>query len=371
MHVVRFFPIGNADSCLIELENGRRALFDFADMRNADDQYDKRCDLEKELRDCLDGAKSIDVVAFTHLDTDHCARAKEVFHLEHAKKYQGDARIKIETMWVPATAILEEGVKGQARTLRSEARHRFIEGKGIRVFGRAEKLDQFLIDRDIDPKTRRNLISDAGTLCPEFNIGHDGVEFFVHSPFAETCGDSVEYRNGSAIFMQATFVVGGRKTKMILSADVPHEVIDDIVRITRYHKNDHRLEWDINNVPHHSSYLSLAEDKGKDKTVPVERLKWLYEEQGQSGGLLVSTSKPIPTNDDDKQPPHRQAANYYKDVVSDLGGEWLVTMEHPDKNKPKPLVIEIGATGSKRRKIAAAGAATVLGGAAPRAGRLR
>ncbi|MEJ8629510.1 hypothetical protein P0F65_06060 [Sphingomonas sp. I4] len=46
-------------------------------------------------------------------------------------------------------------------------------------------------------------------------------------------------------------------------------------------------------------------------------------------------------------------------------------MEHPDKNKPKPLVIEIGATGSKRRKIAAAGAATVLGGAAPRAGRLQ
>ena len=120
MHVVRFFPIGNADTCLIELENGRRALFDFADMRNPDDQYDLRCDLEKELRDCLDGAKSIDVVAFTHLDTDHCSRAKEVFHLEHAKKYQGGDRIKIETMWVPATAILEEGVKDQARTLRTE-----------------------------------------------------------------------------------------------------------------------------------------------------------------------------------------------------------------------------------------------------------
>ena len=46
-----FFPIGNADTCLIELSNGRRVLFDFADMRNADDQYDLRCDLEKELRD--------------------------------------------------------------------------------------------------------------------------------------------------------------------------------------------------------------------------------------------------------------------------------------------------------------------------------
>lgn len=366
MHVVRFFPIGNADTCLIELENGRRALFDFADMRNPDNQYDLRCDLEQELRSCLGDNKEIDVVAFTHLDTDHCARSKEVFHLEHALKYQGDDRIKIKTMWVPATAILEEGTKGQARTLRAEARYRFKQGEGIRVFGRPEKLDQFLVDNGIDPAKRRNLISDAGTLCPEFNIGHDGVEFFVHSPFAETCGDTVEYRNGSALFMQATFEVGGRKTKLILSADVPHEVIDDIVRITQYHKNDERLEWDINNVPHHSSYLSLSDEKGKDKTTPVDRLKWLYEAQGQPGGLLISTSDPVPS-DDTIQPPHRQAANYYKQVVSDLNGEWIVSMEHPSKTKPKPIVIEIGSDGSKLLKVAG-GAAMLLGNAAPRAG---
>lgn len=159
MHVVRFFNIGNADSCLIELENGRRSLFDFADMRSKGDVADKRCDLEAELRQCLGDDQEIDVVAFTHLDTDHCHRAKEVFHLEHAAKYQGGDRIKIKTMWVPATAILEPGVTGQARTLRAEARHRFLEGKGIRVFSRPDALDQFLKDRGIDPAKRRNLIS--------------------------------------------------------------------------------------------------------------------------------------------------------------------------------------------------------------------
>lgn len=367
MHVVRFFPIGNADTCLIELENGRRALFDFADMRNPDNQDDLRCDLEQELRDCLGEDQEIDVVAFTHLDTDHCARAKEVFHLEYAEKYQGEGRIKIKTMWVPATAILEEGTKGQARTLRSEARHRFKEGKGIRVFGRPEKLDQFLIDNDIEPAKRRNMISDAGTLCPEFNLEHDGIEFFVHSPFAETCGDTVEYRNGSALFMQATFEVDGRQTKMILSADVPHKVIDDIVRITQYHKNDERLEWDINNVPHHSSYLSLSDEKGEEKTTPVDRLKWLYEAQGQAGGRLISTSDPVP-GEDTIQPPHRQAANYYKQVAKDLDGEWIVSMEYPSKTKPKPIVIEIGGSGSKVRKLAG-GASVLIGNAAPRAGR--
>lgn len=367
MHTFTFFPIGNADTCLIELENGRRALFDFADMRNADDEEDKRCDLEKELRDRLGDDKEIDVVAFTHLDTDHCKRAKEVFWLEHAEKYQDNDRIKIKTMWVPATAILEEGVKGQARALRAEARHRFIEGKGIRVFGRPDALDDFLKERDIDPAKRRNLISDAGTLCPEFNLAHDGAEFFVLAPFAEHCEDDTYKRNDTAIFMQATFQVGDRLSRLILSADVGHEVIDDIIRITRKKGHGDRLIWDVNNVPHHTSYLSLAAEKGKDKTEPGERLKWLYETQGQKGGLLVSTSCPIPDDDESDQPPHRQAANYYKGVAKDLGGEFLITMEHPGKVKPRPLVIEIGSKGYSVVKTAG-GSAAIIGNAAPRAG---
>ena len=269
-------------------------------------------------------------------------------------------------MWVPATAILEEGVKGQARTLRAEARHRFIEGEGIRVFGYPDALDDFLIERGIEPAKRRNLISDAGTLCPEFNLEVDGVEFFVLSPFAEHCESETVVRNDSALFMQATFEVDGQQTRLILSADVGHAVIDDIVRVTRDHGHDDRLLWDINNVPHHSSYTSLADDKGDEKTEPGERLKWLYEEQGQTGGLLVSTSCPI-ANEDTVQPPHRQAANYYKQVASDLDGEYLVTMAHPTERKPKPITVEIGSKGYVVVK-SAGGAAAIISSAGTRAG---
>lgn len=366
MHTVRFFPIGNADTCLITLENGRRALFDFADMRDLNDPLDKRCDLEKELRTCLGGDKEIEAVAFTHLDKDHCNRAKDVFWLEHAAKYQDDGRIRIKTMWVPAAAVLEEGVKGQARTLRAEARHRFLEGKGIRVFSRPDQLDQFLIDRGIDPAKRRNLISDAGTLCPEFNLQQDGVEFFVHSPFAERCDEKLIVRNASALFMQATFQVGGRATRLILPADLDHAIIEAIVRVTRHYKNDHRLAWDINNVAHHSSYLSLAAEKGEEVTEPGAGLKWLYEKQGQGRGLLVSTSDTIPIKDTD-QPPHRQAAAYYKRVAKALNGQYLVTMDHPSAGKPEPLVIEIGGDGYTIRKKSG-GSAAIISGAAPRAG---
>ena len=366
MHLVRFFPIGNADTCLIELDNGRKILFDFADVANPDDPTDKRCDLEKEIREILGDNRTIDVVAFSHLDRDHCHRAKDIFYLEHALKYQDDSRIRIKTLWIPAHAVLEVGIEGQARTLRAEARYRFLKGEGVRVFSRPQELDDFLIKNDIDPAKRRNLISDAGTLCPEFNKMHDGVEFFVHSPFAKRDQENVvRVRNNDALFMQATFEVDGSQTKLVLAADVNHEVIDDIVGVTKYHGRKERLEWDINNIPHHCSYLSLSSEKGKDKTEPSEASKWLYEECGQHGGLLVSTSKPIPSNDEDVQPPHRQAAAYYKDVARKIGGQWLVSMEHPSAFKPVPIVIEIGGYGYKVRKIATN---VVITTPAPRAG---
>ena len=368
MHTVSFFPIGNADSCLIELENGRRALFDFADMRDPKDPADKRCDLPREVRDRLDGDKQIDVVAFTHLDTDHCKGAKEFFHLDHATKYQGGDRVKIKTIWVPASAILEVGVKGQARTLRAEARHRFLKGEGIRVFSQPDALDDFLRERDIDPAKRRNLITDAGTLCPEYDLTADGVEFFAHSPFAEHCDDGIIVRNDSAIFAQATFQVSGRKTKLILSADVGYEVIQRIVGVTKAHGNEHRLEWDINNVPHHSSYNSLGPEKGEGETEtkPADELAWLYEQQGRAGGLLVSTSWSVPREDTD-QPPHRQTANYYRRVARDHSGQFVVTMEHPLASQPKPLVIDIGTGGFSVRKRPG-GAPAVISQTAPRAG---
>ena len=69
--------------------------------------------------------------------------------------------------------------------------------------------------------------------------------------------------------------------------------------------------------------------KATKKTTPVSDVKWLFE-QGQEKAILVSTSDPIPATNT-TQPPHRQAANYYKDVAKDIEGEFKVTMEHPKK----------------------------------------
>ena len=66
--------------------------------------------------------------------------------------------------------------------------------------------------------------------------------------------------------------------------------------------------------------------------------------------------------------PHRQAANYYREVASDKDGEFVVTMEHPKVSSPKPVVVEISGLGAKLKKTQLVGSAAVTSVAAPRAG---
>lgn len=373
MHKLTFFPLGNADCIRIELANGRQLLFDYAAMRDESDKDDLRIDLPTRLRDDLRAAKrtDYDVVAFTHLDDDHVKGAADFFWLEHATKYQGKDRIKITELWVPAAALTEEGCEDDARVIRQEARHRLKAGKGVRVFSRPERLKEWLEKQTprLTVESRRGLITDAGQIVPGFALASDDLEFFVHSPFAVRQNEKdLEDRNEDALVLHASFQVDGVTTRALLTSDITHGGISDIVQITRQKKRDERLVWDILDVPHHCSYTALADDKGKDVTEPVKDVKWLYEKKGQKGCIIVSGSKVIPSNDEDPQPPHRQAANYYRRCADEHEGEFKVTMEHPDASRPEPLVIEIDGTGGRIAKKIAGGVASVLGTPAPRAG---
>jgi len=144
------------------------------------------------------------------------------------------------------------------------------------------------------------------------------------------------------------------------------------VNITRAKNNDHRLEWDISKLPHHCSYLSIGPDKGDDLTQPTDQVAWLCEKQVARGAIAVSTSKPTPiagsAEDEDPQPPHRQAAGYYKGVVAAVDGQFVVTMEHPSIKAPEPLVIEIGGNKATLKKITRTASVVATSRSAPRAG---
>ncbi|GEO43523.1 hypothetical protein SAE02_76710 [Skermanella aerolata] len=348
-----FFPLGNADTLRLDIADGRKVLIDYADMRCADDEDDMRCDLPRELRRDLAKVRRnyFDAVCITHLDEDHCKGFGEFFWLEHAGKYQDQERIRIRELWVPAAAILEDNLGGDAWLVRAEARHRLKEGKGVLVFSRPEALRAWMAENGIDFESRRHLMVDAGKLVPGYTKeGQAQAEFFVHSPFGwRQDENTVIDRNQDSIAMQVTFREGGNDTYALLGSDLDHESISAIVQVTRNRSNDDRLLWDLMKLFHHCSYLSLCPDRGTDETKAVPDVKWLFEKQGRNGATIVSPSWPIPTKgskeDNDVQPPHRQAANHHRRVVKGLNGQFTVTMENPSKARPLTFGYEITAFG--------------------------
>ncbi|MEJ7816565.1 MAG: MBL fold metallo-hydrolase [Rubrobacter sp.] len=370
-HRITFYPEGNADTCLVEPENGEMLLFDYADRHGDDEAARLRVDLSAALEEKLEaaGRDGFDVVAFTHLDDDHIHGATEFFHLRHALRYQIGDRAEIDELWVPSAAITEENLKGEAAVVRAEARYRLREGEGIRVFSRPGALADWLASQGIALEDRRGLITDAGQIVPGRRKEVHGIEFFAHSPFAHRQNENeLVDRNRSSLVLQATFRYGEQDVRLFLSADSSHEDLADIVRISLYHGNDDRLKWDIMKIAHHCSYTSLGPEKGAEVTVPMPEVARLLEDFGQYGSILVSSSDPIPAVDTNL-PPHRQAKNYYEGVASEHEGEFEVTMQHPKPARPEPLVITIDGTGAGIEKIIPTGSLEITTNRAPRAGR--
>jgi len=370
-----FFPLGNADTLRLDLADGRKILVDYADMRCADDPADLRCDLPALLhRDLARFDRDyFDAVCITHTDKDHCKGFGQFFWLEHAGIYQGESRIKIRELWVPAAAVTEENLTDDARLVRAEARHRLRAGQGVRIFSRPEHLRKWMEAEGIDFESRKHLIVNAGQLVPGYTKeGPASAEFFVHCPFGwrqDEC--TVIDRNEHSVAMQVTFREGGNDFYMFLASDVDHEALSAIVQVTRAHRREERLLWDLMKLPHHCSYLSLGPEPGVDETKPDPDVKWLFETQDREGGVIVSPSWPIPVkgsaDDKDIQPPHRQAANYHRRIRRDANGGFTVTMEEPSRAKPAPFAYKITALGVAL-DLAAPMVSATAAAATPRAG---
>lgn len=372
MTQLKFYPLGNADSTFITFADDRLMLKDYCQCKNPADDSDKRIDLASALKTELrsKGRNDFDVVAFSHCDNDHVCGAEDFFWLDHAQKYQSKERPKIKFLWVPACFILEKGLDGSARVIREEAKHRLLKGSGIRVFGNPGVLDDWLTENKVNPTSRKHLITHAGECVPGFTKDAGSAEIFVHSPFSYRMeGEDVD-RNGSCIVLHITFYEQDIPTRVILGADAEHEAWCNMVYKTEQRSRENRLNWDVFRISHHCSYTALSADKGSDITLPDKLIAKLFN-RGSQGCLIISSSDPIPDKDT-KQPPHKQAAAYYKKVVRErVGKDFLVTMATPSTDSPKPIVIDITPQGAIFRKITGfnVGAPAIVSAASPRQGR--
>ncbi|MDR5804970.1 hypothetical protein [Caballeronia sp. LZ001] len=374
---ILFYPVGNGDTCQIVLENGKRILMDYRQRKKTElgegPEINLKARLTKELDDA--GRDSFDVVAFTHGDNDHIENSTEFFELRHAEKYQGNGRIKIETLWVPACMVLQTGTNDQQSQeyvlWRQEARHRLREGKGIRVFSKPEKLKGWLEENGLSLDERRHLITDAGQLAPEFSLATDGVEFFCHSPFIKHVDEGDDLRNGASLIFNVRFRKNGEDYDYLAVGDSDWCVLEEIVEATQAHNNMDRLAWDLYNIPHHCSYLALSDEKGEFETTPNPLVETILL-SGKAGGYIVSSSCPIPDTRDAReqtQPPHLQARKCYERYLKKVdGAKFMVTMEEPNASKPEPIEFTIDNAGLSVTRAAASAAAIVTSKPAPRAG---
>jgi len=283
IHQVIVYPVGNGDTTQIILSAGRRVLFDFCHREGAEADDTPEIDLKARLKEDLKaaGRDYFDVVGFTHADLDHIQGSTDFFELQHAKKYQGEGRIKIRELWVPAAMLLEEADKDhqieECVLLRQEARHRLLEGKDILVFSKpqalADWLEPLLKARGESPSARDHLFIDAGTVVPGFTLANDGVEFFCHSPFIKHCDEGDIIRNRAALVFNVRFDADGENYDDLEVGDAEYCDLEDIVITTRYHKNEERLAWDLFNIPHHCSYRAQSDDKVKTKPSPSRSLR--------------------------------------------------------------------------------------------------
>ncbi|GAA5494092.1 hypothetical protein Rhal01_00248 [Rubritalea halochordaticola] len=355
-----FYPLNNADCCLVKLNGGKTILYDYANTGS-----EEACDLPEWLKADLDGKEEIDVVAFSHSDQDHVKGAKDFFYMEWATKYQSDDRIKIKELWVPADMITERHPyeDESARVLREEARYRLKQGTGVKVFSRPGRLEDWLKANGLTVESRASCIVNAGNIINTFNLASDGIEIFAHAPFSMMDGEEVIDKNTNSLVHHLRIEEGLTTFDVLMCADAVQSTLDGIVTQTKKYRNEDRLAWDIMKVAHHCSSKSLNDtEKGQDETEPSENIKWLLE-QAKDKAVQVMTCKRIPDEDTD-QPPHKQAHKTYVNTSTQVGGEILVTM---DKHL-KRTVIELDECGYVIKRNELGAAAILTSTAAPKVG---
>lgn len=361
---ITFFPEGNAECVLLELENGKRMLMDYANMHSGDPRY-------TDLTASFEGIDSFDVVMFTHPHDDHVKGAADFFRFDHEIKYQTGKRAKIKELWISAAFLLDVNPCEDARVIRQEARYRLKEcnGVGIKIFAAPGSLTSWLKDNELSTDENDHPIIHAGTLIDSsmHSLGNE-ISIFVHAPFSEDVEDA-DNRNDPSIVIQIALDNAGQTISIFITGDTPHDVLDKIIERSEFYENTDYLKWDLYDIPHHCSYTGLSGEKGEDVTEPSENIKRLLGEYGQQNAFLVASCRAFSdVGENDTQPPHIQAQKAYKKYSKNVDGSdkiLFITSEYKGKTNPKPLRFKVEHTGIREDTEIAT---TFIHTPAPRAG---
>lgn len=376
-HIIKFYPVDNADNTLIKLSDDSTVQID-CQIRDVEENsngvkiYDVKKDLLKELKKDSNKNPFVDLFVLSHPHKDHCLGFESNYYCGDPDEYSEDNRKKDEIivgeLWVTQQIFLND-ICEEAKPIRREAKRRrkLFEDDPKEADKQGNRLR--IIGYNDEDKTVDGLHYVPGNVVKKFNgKTSDYLEFFIHAPFKSDLitGKADSDHNATSIVFQASFRVskgGNIKTRAFFGGDADHYIWEKVLRISENNNNQEKLKWDIFLSPHHCSWSFFNDRPYEDNKTPKDYSLELLDYK-QNNAYVVASSVKI--EDNDNNPPHYQAKEQYVKKVT--AGYFRNTAINKSSKAPEPLEFIIEEDGIKLTKAESAAAIGIIGSSTPRAG---
>lgn len=369
---IAFFPVGNGDMTLVELESGRRILIDMNIRAAADDPADDTPDVARKLRDRLSrdgsGRLYVDVLLLSHPDEDHCRGLQAHFHLGPPEEWsESEDKILVRELWsspmVFRRALGNITLCDDAKAFNSEARRRVrrFEAGGSAV-GDGDRI--LILGRDENGKTdglEDILIEEGDTFSWVDGVHDTTMRARLLAPSPKTDDEEQEekaVKNQSSTILQFELSGGGiaDRCRFLTGGDAEVAIWERLW--DRYANDTHCLSYDVLQAPHHCSWRCLSHDSWSERgdAAQVSDAARSALAQGRVGAVVVASSKPV--KEEDSDPPCIRARQEYEAILDEVGGDaFRCVGEHPSEKRPEVLEYEVGPHGLSEKVAAVAPAA--------------
>lgn len=131
-HIIKYYPVGNADCTLIKLDNGMTILVDCQILSDLTDgngkqvMFDVKADVLKELKKDRLGRPYVDLFISTHPHDDHCKGFAGNFYCGDVSDYDKNKNkdeIIVKELWITPRG-LNNNLSAPAEDIRKEAKRR-------------------------------------------------------------------------------------------------------------------------------------------------------------------------------------------------------------------------------------------------------
>ena len=338
-----FWPVGTGDSATIAVSEDAVMQVDLHHLACSEEEDDPHTPIVDRLVALLpkaDGKPYLAVFVLTHPDEDHCLGFASLLK-----------KVKIGELWFSPRIFREykKDLCDDAKAFKKEAERRVkktIEEKGKAKSGDRVRIIGYddLLKEDEFKGFPRARLTVPGSAVTELDAEdhEDAFRAFIHAPFKD---DADGERNDTSIAFQITLINGEASGYGLLLGDHRYPTVKRIFE--RSEATD--LRWNVMLAAHHcSKSVMYWQDEGDKEDVLKQDILDAMEQAELSPGHIVASSEPIPaSNKSGDNPPHAKAKKRYDEIAND---GFLCTQEHPNEDKPEPIVFEMTDKGLQLRE---------------------